>query len=194
MNTLWFTARGTGLTALLVLSLTTALGAASSVKSRAVAGRIIAQSVHRTSALLGLALIVVHVSTIILDGKAHIGVSGALIPFTAHYRPNAVAAGTAALYIFVFAATLGLARGRLANSPTWSLSWRALHATAYLGWGLAVLHELLAGTDAHQPWVRMLTIGCVALVAIALLYRLFGMSPAQTPSAGPAPRTPARSR
>ena len=53
MNTLWFTARGAGLSALLVLSVATALGALTSIKSAKPSTRVVVQYVHRSAAVLG---------------------------------------------------------------------------------------------------------------------------------------------
>ena len=82
-NALWFTARGAGLAAMLVLTVATTLGALGSIRIESTSTRVITQYVHRTAAVLGLGLIFVHVSTLILDPKAHIGVVGALVPFAA---------------------------------------------------------------------------------------------------------------
>ena len=170
-NSLWFTARGAGLSAMLVLSLATVLGALGSVRTRSAATRVITQYVHRTAAVLGLALIVVHVGTLVLDSKAKIGLAGALIPFAAHYRPNAVALGSIAMYALLLVTALGVARGRIASSRLGPATWRVLHAMAYPVWAIAVLHGLLAGTDRGQGWVVMLTIGCVLAVILATAFR-----------------------
>ena len=179
-NSLWFTARGAGLSAMLVLSLAAALGAAGSVRTRSVPTRVVIQYLHRTAAGLGLGLIVVHVTTLVLDNKAHIGLAGALIPFAAHYRPNAVALGSVAMYAFLLVAALGAARGRIAASQLGAATWRALHAISYPAWAVAVVHGVLAGTDRGQHWVQVLTIGCVLAVAMATAYRLI-LARATTP-------------
>ena len=140
-NSLWFAARGAGLSAMLVLSLAAALGAAGSVRTRSVPTRVVIQYLHRTAAGLGLGLIVVHVTTLVLDNKAHIGLAGALIPFAAHYRPNAVALGSVAMYAFLLVAALGAARGRIAASQLGAATWRALHAISYPAWAVASCTE-----------------------------------------------------
>ena len=171
-NTLWFTARGAGLGAMLVLTIATVLGALGSIRSSSPETRVIVQYVHRTAAVLGLGLIVVHVSTLVLDAKAHIGLAGALVPFAAHYRPNAVALGSIAMYTLLLVAALGLARGRLAASRRSAATWRALHLLAIPAWAVAVLHGLLAGTDRSQRWVVLLTVACVGAVGLALIIRM----------------------
>ncbi len=190
-NDLWYTARGAGLAAMLLLTLSTSLGLVGAIRMRSVTGRVLVQYLHRTAAGLGLALIVVHVTTMVLDSKSHVSLSGALVPFAAQYRPNAVALGSIAMYVFLFVAALGLARGRLAVSPTAIRVWRGLHLLAIPAWVTAVVHGLLAGTDRGQGWVVLLTLACVAAVSASCIVRVLrlddGPIPATTRSATPRP-------
>lgn len=172
--TLWYTARGAGLAALIVLTLATSLGALTSVKLRSATVRVISQYTHRTAAGLGLGLIALHVGTILADRQAGVGVAGALVPFASAYRPNAVALGSIAAYLFVLVAALGLARGRLASSARGARVWRYVHTLAYGAWGLAMLHGLNAGTDANLPWVRTLWVLCLMAVLGSVAVRLAG--------------------
>lgn len=176
-NNLWFTARGAGLSALLALSIATACGALGSLPTASAPSRVMVQYLHRTAAALGIGLILVHVGTIVLDSKAHIGVAGALVPFAASYRPTAVALGSTTAYLLLLVAALGLARGRLAAAPAGARAWRAAHSLGYLLWAAAVLHGLLAGTDRGQGWV-LLVVGCVLLVLAAGTARLLGLDDA----------------
>jgi DMSO/TMAO reductase YedYZ heme-binding membrane subunit len=171
-NDLWFTARGAGLTAMLMLTVATACGALGSLRLRSLADRVVLQYLHRTAAVLGLLLIAVHVSTLVLDAKAHIGVAGALIPFAARYRPNAVALGSIAAYLLVLVTALGIARVQLAASARAASLWRRLHLLAYPAWAIAVVHGLLAGTDRGQAWMLLLSIACILVIAVLALIRL----------------------
>lgn len=175
MNALWFTARGAGLSALLVLSISTTLGALGSRATARPDSRVVLQYVHRTAALVGLLLVTVHVTTLVLDRKAHVGVAGVFVPFASAYKPGAVTLGSIAAYLFVLVAALGLARGRLAATAAGARTWRGLHALSYAAWLSALLHGLNAGTDRGQPWVRWLALCCVVAVAGALVVRLFGL-------------------
>lgn len=184
-NALWFTARGAGLSAMLLLSIAVVLGALGSMPTRAASTRVVVQYLHRTAAALGLGLIAVHVTTLVLDPKAHIGLAGALVPFASHYRPGGVALGSMAMYAFLLVAALGAARGRLAASRVGAATWRALHALAYPAWLTAVVHGLMAGTDRGQGWVVLLAVGCIGAVVVALLARLSALD---GPPAHPAGR------
>jgi sulfoxide reductase heme-binding subunit YedZ len=170
--TLWYTARGAGLAALIVLTLSTSLGALASMKIRSAATRIVAQYTHRAAAGLGLGLIVLHVGTILADPKAGVGASGAFVPFASAYRPNAVALGSIAAYTLLLVAALGMARGRLAVSARGARAWRYVHTLAYGAWGLAMLHGLYAGTDAALRWVRTVWVLCLLAVLGSVAVRL----------------------
>lgn len=167
---LWFTARGAGLSALVLLTISTCLGAL--VTRRFAPGaRYVVQYLHRACAGLGVTVLVLHIATILADSYAHVGWRGALLPFTSGYRPTAVALGSLAAYTFLAVAVLGLARGRMAASPTGALVWRWLHGLAYVGWGAAMLHGFTAGSDSSIGWVRLLYVACLGAVVASLSSR-----------------------
>ena len=85
--TIWYLARGTGLAALVLLSISTAVGALMSGRGKATR-RVVWNYVHRVSASLGLAVLAVHLVTILADSYAGVGWVGALVPFTSGYRPR----------------------------------------------------------------------------------------------------------
>lgn len=167
----WLTARGAGLSALILLSLATCLGALVSRPGNA-ARRYVVQYLHRAAAGLGLGVLVLHVITILLDSYADVGITGAIVPFTADYRPTWVGLGTLAAYVFLGVSLLGLARGRMASSARGARLWRRLHGLSYGGWGLAVLHGFTSGTDSSVGWVRLIYVVCAAAVAGSVTTRI----------------------
>src|ERR1700749_338173 len=108
--TLWMTARGAGLAALVLLTITTTLGALGTRRSANPANRVVRQYVHRTAGALGIGVLLIHIVTIVADSYANVGVTGAIIPFTAGYRATWVGLGTIALYLLIVGAGFGLAR------------------------------------------------------------------------------------
>ena len=174
--TLWYTARGAGLAALVALSAATALGALVSMPSGNAARRVVVQYAHRAAAVLGLALLAVHVTAILADAKAHVGIVGALVPFQSSYRPGSVALGSLAAYLVLGVSALGLARGRLARSAHAIRAWRGLHALAYVGWGAAILHGFRSGTDVGEGWVDALFLSCLIVVLAAITARLVSIA------------------
>lgn len=170
----WYTARGAGLSALILLSVSTCLGALVSrhTGTAKAGGRYLLQYLHRAFAGLGILVLAIHVTTILADSYAHVGYRGALIPFTSGYRPTWVALGSLAAYTFLGVAMLGLARGRMARTERGARNWRRMHAAAYVGWAMAIVHGFTSGTDSSVGWVRGIYIACLLLVLGALTVRL----------------------
>jgi predicted ferric reductase len=173
----WFTARGAGLSALVLLSAAACLGALVSrdgilARRGNPARRYVMQYLHRACAGLGLGLLGLHITMILADSFAHVGWLGALLPFASGYRPATVALGTLGAYTFLAVAALGMARGRLAGSPRAARTWRGVHALAYGGWALAMLHGFTTGSDSSLGWVRLLYLGCLVAVVGSLASRL----------------------
>ena len=198
--TLWYTARGAGLSALVLLTVATCLGALVSRRGDP-ARRYLVQYLHRACAGLGLAALAVHVTTIVLDSYSNVSWGGALVPFTAGYRPTWVGLGTVAVYTFLLVSMLGLARGRMAASPRAARAWRAVHGLAYVGWLSAMLHGFTSGTDSSVGWVRALYLLCLVAVVGSVAARIAaarsprlglgpaaGVSTAFRPATGPKPQ------
>jgi len=169
--TIWYIARGAGLAALLLLTISTMIGAFMTGRGKS-ATRVVWSYVHRVTASLGLGALLVHVTSILADPWAHVGWAASIIPFTAGYRPTWIGVGTLAVYTFVAVAAVGVARARIAVSERGARAWRWLHGLAYAGWGLALLHGFNSGTDSGVSWVRELYIACAAGVAAAVSARV----------------------
>ncbi len=169
---LWFLSRGSGLVLLVLFSVIVALGVA--VASGSGARRWPKFSVaelHRTLSLFGIALLVLHVVTALLDPFVTIGWAATLIPFASPYRTAAIAAGTLAVDLAGAVLITSLLRHRLRYR-----AWKAVHWLAYLAWPLAFAHSLTAGNDLGVWWVGLIEWGCAAMVGTAVLARVLGRS------------------
>ena len=165
---LWYATRATGLVALVLLTVSMALGLLSSVRFQGPAWpRFVTLGLHRNLALLALGFTAVHVLTTVLDSFVHIPLQDAFIPFISSYRPLWVGLGAIALDLMLALIITSLLRTRLGLR-----SWRVVHWTAYLCWPVAVLHGLGTGTDTPVRWVLALTACCVLAVAGLTLWRL----------------------
>ncbi|MFY0409308.1 ferric reductase [Solicola sp. PLA-1-18] len=173
---LWWIARGTGVAALVAFTVATAAGALTSGSrgrsSLAVERRFLVQMLHRSAAVTGLVLLLVHAVTIVADAYVDVSATSTVLPFTSAYEPFAVGLGSLALWAFVATSVSGAVRGRLASSAPASRGWRAVHCLAYVGWALSIGHGFLAGTDSGTPWLLAVYAACVALVAAAVAQRL----------------------
>lgn len=170
--TIWYLARATGLVALLAFTAATVLGALASASRNRSSGaqldqRFLTQMAHRSAAVTGLVMLLAHTTLIVIDSFVSVSVSGALVPFTAGYRPFALGLGTLAVFTFVSVAVSGAMRGRLAASEVAVRRWRTVHLLAYVGWALSMGHGILAGTDSGRPWTTGIYVACGLAVASA---------------------------
>ena len=124
-------------------------------------------SLHRNLSLLGLAFVVVHVLTAVLDGYVSIPLVSAVIPFASGYERFWLGLGAVALDLIIALILTSLVRGRLPRR--W---WRPVHLLAYLSWPVAFAHCLGAGRDLRQGWLLDLAAGCALLVLAATIWRL----------------------
>jgi len=146
--------RSLGLVAYLAFSVSLALGVASvtgGVSDRAIDRRLIRQLVHRSAAVVGLVALGLHIALVVLDTYVSTSLGAVLLPFTSTYKVFALGLGSLALYAFLGAAVSGWVRLSLARLTS-ERGWRWLHRTAYVGWGLCLLHGVLAGPDTAQGW------------------------------------------
>lgn len=168
--TLWFLARAAGFVALLTATVTVALGAAGTASRGE--RRIVAQLVHRSAAVVTLALLALHAVLLVADRYVDVSVGGALVPFTAGYRGMALGLGTIAAYGFLVAAASGALRRRMATRPGTARAWWGIHLAAYAAWVLAMAHGVLAGTDTGTAWAPLVYGGCAFVVAGAAATRV----------------------
>lgn len=181
--TIWLLARATGMVALIAFTASVALGALAAspkalpIHDKMAAGdrmdrRFLKQMAHRSAAVIGLALLLVHAILIIIDSFVNVSISGALVPLTAGFRPIALAAGTLSVYAFMAVAVSGALRGRLATSAASVRRWRYVHLSAYAGWALAMGHGIFAGTDTGTRWATAMYVACGVAVLAAVTVRL----------------------
>jgi predicted ferric reductase len=165
---LWYATRATGVVALLLLTLTVALGVAGIARySSQQLPRMVSAGLHRNVSLLAVGVIVVHVVTTVLDPFAPIGFASAVIPFLSPYRPFWLSLGTIAFDIILALVFTSLFRPWLPYRV-----WRGVHWLAYACWPIALWHGLGTGTDSKVTWLLALDAACVLFVAGTVWWRL----------------------
>lgn len=164
---LWFVARASGLVSLLALTLSVVLGIAAGARSGAVP-RFVTQGLHRSAALTGVLLLVVHVGSVVMDPFVPLEWTDVWLPFNAGYRPLWTGLGTLAVDVLILVVVSSVLRYRMGPR-----TWWLLHLSAYAAYGLSVAHGLGAGTDAGEPLVVATTVGSVGVVIAALVLRLW---------------------
>ncbi|MBQ1042465.1 MULTISPECIES: hypothetical protein [unclassified Micromonospora] len=164
----FFTEFFAGVVALVALSITVMLGLLATDRLvLLIRHRVLLQSAHRATGVLGVAGLVFHVITKVAIGRA--GPTDAVVPFiggTGLY----VGLGTVAALLMVGVLWTGIVRVRFAGvGPKWF--WRALHSMAYVSWPFALVHGLNAGRPA-ATWVLLSYLACILAVVLALMVRL----------------------
>jgi predicted ferric reductase len=163
----WYMTRSTGIVALVLLTITVAIGVLQVARVVGPAWpRFVVDGVHRTSSLVAVCFVAVHILTSLLDGFAGISVLDVVVPFTGSYRPIWLGLGAVASDLLLAIALTSLARRRLGHG-----AWRATHWLAYACWPFAVLHTYGTGSDVTQAWLEWTNAACVLVVVAAVLAR-----------------------
>jgi hypothetical protein len=157
-----------GVFTLVGLSAVMVAGLAASGRFTPVRLRVLAQSGHRTLAVMSMSFLVVHVLLKVLE--RHASVLDVVVPFMGHQdRARWIGLGTVAAYLMVLVWAGGLARSRfIGRGRPWT--WRVLHIIAYLCWPVAIAHGLNAGRPPAD-WVTLSYVACLVLVAIMAIVR-----------------------
>ncbi|MGW7430327.1 hypothetical protein ACWGIN_12330 [Streptomyces sp. NPDC054861] len=131
--------------------------------------RLIAQGVHRATAVASLGFLLLHGTVKVSLG--HVEPIGALIPFGLGMTGAAglIGFGSLAGLLMVIVAATGALRSTLAGRSRFAARWRPLHMLAYPAWCFALVHGLYAGRQA-ATWVVVMY--CLALVSVAAAFSL----------------------
>jgi len=180
---LWEVSRASAFVAFVCYTLVVAWGIGLSARSwRPPAAAL---GFHRFLASLGLVALAIHVATLMLDRFAGVRVASlvGLDP-----RPGVVF-GACALWLAVaLPVSFRLRQARFMSQRV----WRGLHYFGYAVWGSALVHGVMAGTDARSPWALAVYAASAAIVGGAAWYRwMERRAPMRRVSVATAPARPA---
>jgi predicted ferric reductase len=144
---IWYVARSAGILAYLLLSCSVVLGALMAGRVRFSWPRFAVEEVHRFLAILTGVFLVIHGGSLLLDRVVPFSLAQEVVPFTASYRPFAVAFGIVAAELL---AAVGISNALRKQLP--HATWRAIHYLTIPVWLFATVHGLLVGTDRLDPW------------------------------------------
>lgn len=165
-DALGYLCRGSGLVLLVLFTAALVLGQLTAGRARAPGWpRFVVQLLHRNIAVLAVGLLVVHIVAPVVGGYLGLRLGYALVPF----YPGPVKIWTRAAALgtdLVLAAAITSA----VRTRTGYNAWRAVHATTYLAWVLALVHATGIGTD--RATVIALDAGCVVSVVTVGVWRL----------------------
>lgn len=162
----WILGRSTGLATYMLLYFLTAMGILLSHPRRAHWHRpsaITRIRIHVSLATFTLVFLLSHIVVLASDPYAKVGIVGSLLPFTAQYRPYAVALGILAVWSGLLS---GITAG-MASASSVIRIWWPIHKVAIAAFALTWLHAVLAGTDTHQlTYFYAITGGSILLLAL----------------------------
>jgi ferredoxin-NADP reductase len=171
----WLASRAAGVVALLCITISVGVGLAMAgrVSRRPKLARTL-MAIHQQTALTGLVAIAVHGITLLGDRHLNPSIGDIAVPFTSVHEPLWTGLGVTGGWL---AAILGLSywiRHRIGPGL-----WRKAHRATILVYVLSVAHTLGAGTDASEPWMRMLLLVTGAPILFLFVMRVL------TPPSGP---------
>ena len=183
--TTWILLRAAGIGSYLMLFLSVAWGlvATTSVVTKRIS-KPSANLFHAFVASTGLALLVVHMGLLLVDGFMPFTVAALTVPMASEYRPIAVTAGVIAMY-----ATVVIVVSSWLRKPIGTVWWRRVHVLAVPAFTLALVHGVFSGTDTERPWMFAIYAVTGLLVVFLTIVRAltYGYRP-------PRPAPPVRSR
>ncbi|HXZ56078.1 MAG TPA: hypothetical protein VEG40_00680 [Gaiellaceae bacterium] len=161
----WLLARASGLVAFGLLTLSVWLGLAMSTRLLGPRRQKALFGWHQTLVWTALAMVGLHMLSVMLDPVLHFGPASVLVPFVAAWKPAGVAAGVMAGWL-----TLMLALSFKAKRWLGHKAWRMLHFASFAAFALFLGHALMVGTDLKGltgPIVAALAAGPVIWLSLA---------------------------
>ncbi len=163
----WYLTRTAGLTAYLLLFMNVVLGLGMTTKSSdSIMARWRVLDLHQFTALLGVAVLGLHVFSLLGDKYFNFGFLQLLVPFAAPYRAGWTALGVIGFYSFLIMTASFYIRRYIGQR-----TWRTIHYITFGVFGIVLAHGVLTGTDTEQPWARLVYITTGLMVAAFTTYR-----------------------
>ena len=168
-RTWWWVTRAAGIVAWVVVAAAVVWGLLASTKMirrRGAPAWIL--DLHRYLGTLTIVFVVIHVAAIWLDSFVHFDTKQLFVPFTASWRPHAVAWGIFSTYLLVAIQTTSWAMRKLPRKL-----WHRVHLLSIPMLAMATVHGFLAGTDRANRAVQWsafaVGLGVVFFVSVRLL-------------------------
>ena len=169
VQAMWYVTRAAGLTAYLLLWLSTAWGLAVSNKIfDPVLHRAFTYDFHQFLSLLAIGFVILHIVVLLADQYLPFSVAQILVPFAAPYRPVWVGIGTIGLYLTLLVSVTFYIRRWIGQK-----TFRMIHLISYLAFAAAAVHGLFAGTDSPLASVQAMYIVTSFIIMFLTAYRIF---------------------
>lgn len=166
----WDAERAAGFVAYLLLWASTVLGIGVHFRVRPASGPLtLVLEAHRVCSALALSFVAGHVTALLVDPVVRFSVLDAFVPFTSSYRPIQVGLGTTAMWLLISTLASTAAAGRMRYT-----TWRNLHYLAYPSYLVALVHGIIAGSDAAALPALAIYAGTAGVVAALTFARILG--------------------
>ncbi|MFE1859875.1 cytochrome b/b6 domain-containing protein [Streptomyces anandii] len=131
--------------------------------------RIVAQGIHRVTAVASIAFLLVHITIKLAVG--HTVLIAAIIPFSLGVSGSGglIGLGSLAGLLMIFVGVTGALRNQFASPAPVAARWRAMHMLAYPAWCAALIHGLFAGRPAKTFFMvsyELCLVGVMAALAL----------------------------
>jgi sulfoxide reductase heme-binding subunit YedZ len=167
-NLIWILARSTGTASLVALTLSVLTGIALRTGTLAwLSHNRGVRVVHGFLTVLWIPLGLAHVTLLLFDRYAHVGLLDLVIPFGVSYGRLAVGLGTISAQLILVVLTSTWLRSSLTVGQ-----WRAFHRLSYVAFAAAFAHGVMSGTDLANPLVAALAWTTAVAVAVVALRRV----------------------
>jgi sulfoxide reductase heme-binding subunit YedZ len=164
----WITSRASGIVALVLASVSVAIGLTMAGKPPGRPGlsrRLLV--VHQQTALAALAAIVVHGVALLADPWLKPGLVGVAVPFATPLHAFWAGLGVVAGYLALLLGLSFYARRRIG-----ARLWRQAHRATFAVYLLGLIHAFGTGSDTSSPWFVLWAGGTAVPIALLFVYRL----------------------
>jgi predicted ferric reductase len=145
---MWYITRSAGLTAYVLLWLSTAWGLAVSSKIfDDLLHRTFTYDFHQFISLLAVGFIFLHIAVLMADRYLPYTLAQVLVPFLSPYRPLWVGIGVLAFYLTMLVTVTFYLRNRIGSK-----TFRSIHVLSLVAFLGAAIHGFFSGTDSSL-WV-----------------------------------------
>lgn len=180
----WFLTRASAMVGWVLLTLTAVWGIL--LKTRILRGADNPEWLkitHRYISGLAMAMVALHIVTLVLDDYIDFGWADVLIPFSTSFEPLAVALGVVAFWLLVSIQLTAVLAKWLPE-----VLWKVVHLSSYGVLVLVALHSALVGTDVGTPWYTAVSLILITTATLAAVVRfLIAGREKPAPRVNPAP-------
>jgi sulfoxide reductase heme-binding subunit YedZ len=165
----WLGSRALGVTAIVLLSLTTGLGLALGGRPRQRGLPAWLRHHHEALSLAALGAIAGHGLLLLGDSYLKPGLAGITVPFALASQPAWTGIGIIGGWLAAITGLSFYARRLIGFS-----AWRKIHRLTLAAWALSVAHTLGSGSDARSTWLLVILVATGAPVVALTLARITG--------------------